>query len=258
MPSELDDEQLRRVLAEINAILVRNVPGWADKNASDPGITLVELLAWIADGLTYRLGKLPADEHRALMKAVDRLLTARPHSCASFDGLVRPNYFVGKLLTADDFQAEQDYLREKSRRANRCLAGSGIVSGLTVTVDADSATTDVPEIVVEPGCAIDPRGEELAVCVSLRCKLRAIPPAGFVVLRYAEREITPTLTLQADVLDEAGMKMGRVEEGVAVAFEHEVTGFDVALARLKQEGDMWRIDTTFQRLVANHCGDHNR
>src|SRR5215467_14184831 len=96
---QIDDEKLRQVLAEVNTILARNVPGWTNKNASDPGITLAELLAWVADGLIYRLGELPSDERHTLMRAVERLLNARPHSCASFDGLVRPNYFSGQLLT---------------------------------------------------------------------------------------------------------------------------------------------------------------
>lgn len=244
---QLDDEQLRRVVAEINGILVRNVPGWTDKSASDPGITLAELFAWIADGLIYRLGKLPADEHRALMIAVERLLNARPHSCASLDGLVRPHYFVGQLLTADDLQAEQDYVREKARRANRCLVGSGIVSGLTVTVDPGSAGTNAPVIIVEPGCAIAPNGEELTVIAGQRCKLSAVPPSGYVVLRYFEREVAPTVVAPSEVLTETGTGMGRIEEGVAVSFEREVAGFDVPLARLEQHGGVWRLDTTFRR-----------
>jgi len=248
---QMEDEQLRRVLAEINAILVRNIPGWTDKSASDPGITLVELLAWIADGLTYRVGQLPADEHRALMKAVERLLNARPHSCASFGGLLRPRYFEGRLLTAADFQEEQDYFREKSRRANRCLVGSGILSGLTVTVEPDSAGTEAPVVVVDPGCAIDPRGEELTVCATLRCKLNAAPPSGFVVLRYFEREIAPMAVVPGDGPKETPTEMGRIEEGVAVSFESDVAGYDVALARLEQCGGAWRIDTAFRRPVAS-------
>jgi len=44
--------------------------------------------------------------------------------------LRRVNYFAGRLLTAEDFRAEQEYHREKSRRHNRRLHGSGVASGL--------------------------------------------------------------------------------------------------------------------------------
>jgi hypothetical protein len=254
----LDDEKLRRLLVEINATFARYVPGWTEQDASDPGITVVRLFAFLTENLIYRMDRLPPDRYQALLRAVERLLNAKPHSCASFSGLMRLRFFEGRLLTAEDFQQEQDYFREKSRQANRCLVGIGIVSGLKVTVDPDSATTDAPEIVVEPGCAIDPKGERLTVWAPLCCKLKALPPVGYVVLRYTEREVAPTTALQTEVLDEAGMKMGRVEEGVAVAFEHEVTGFDLALARLERQGGVWRVDVGFHRLTASHLGDSTR
>ncbi len=34
-------------------------PGWTDFNQSDPGVTLVQLFAWIPEMLQYRLGSVP-------------------------------------------------------------------------------------------------------------------------------------------------------------------------------------------------------
>ena len=58
----------------------------------------------------------------------------RVHASRCPDGtLVRNRYYTGKLLSAADFEQEQQYLRAKHRRHNRLLHGVGIVSGLDVT-----------------------------------------------------------------------------------------------------------------------------
>jgi hypothetical protein len=48
--AELRDELLRR-------IPVHN-PDWTDYNESDPGVTLVDLFAYLAEGLLYRFSRL--------------------------------------------------------------------------------------------------------------------------------------------------------------------------------------------------------
>jgi hypothetical protein len=42
----------------------------------------------------------------------------------------RLKYFFGQMLGAQDFQAEQDFFREKMKLHNRCLHGYGVVCGL--------------------------------------------------------------------------------------------------------------------------------
>jgi hypothetical protein len=73
-------------------------------------------------------------------------------------GIERPLYFQDQMLTAQDFADEQDYFRQKLRRHNRLLHGWGVVCGLRVT--------DAPEgcaVVVSPGYALDPCGDEILV-----------------------------------------------------------------------------------------------
>ena len=71
-------------------------------------------------------------------------------------GLKRPHFFSGKLLTSEDLELEQQYVREKLKRHNRSLHGFGIISGLKVTANSG-------QIVVEPGLALDCEGNELAI-----------------------------------------------------------------------------------------------
>lgn len=69
----------------------------------------------------------------------------------------RNNYFKGKLLSADSFEAEQKYYNDKRRLINRFAGGFGVVCGLdTVAVSDD-------RISVEAGVAIDGCGREIIV-----------------------------------------------------------------------------------------------
>jgi len=53
-------------------------------------------------------------------------------TCINAGKLQRLNYFYGQLLGVQDFQAEQDYFRDKLKLHNRCLHGYGVVCGLLV------------------------------------------------------------------------------------------------------------------------------
>ena len=43
----------------------RYAPEWTDKNAADPGITVTELFAWLADNAAYQIGKMPGNDDQA-------------------------------------------------------------------------------------------------------------------------------------------------------------------------------------------------
>jgi hypothetical protein len=58
----LDDRRFDDLLAEARALLPAHAPGWTDYNASDPGITLLELFAWLAEMLVYRSNQV-TDAH---------------------------------------------------------------------------------------------------------------------------------------------------------------------------------------------------
>ena len=68
--------------------------------------------------------------------------------------LERVRFFAGQLLTAEDFEPEQNYFREKRRLHNRMLHGSGVCKGLGVSMDDGQRDT----VLVSPGFAIDGLG----------------------------------------------------------------------------------------------------
>ena len=67
---QLFDEALTRIPA--------HSPQWTDLNQSDPGVTLVQLFAWIADTLGYRLDGIP-ESHRPVLRKFGAHLRRRPH-----------------------------------------------------------------------------------------------------------------------------------------------------------------------------------
>jgi hypothetical protein len=79
----------------------------------------------------------------------------------------RVNHSASMLLSASDFEAEQEYHRQMRYLHNRLLHGYGMVAGLDVAVDGTS-------VHVSPGFAIDELGREIAVTEQM--SLRQDPP----------------------------------------------------------------------------------
>ncbi len=53
---ELDDIDFDRLVAEGRAVIPRYAPGWTDHNLHDPGITIIDLIAYLVDRQVYRIG----------------------------------------------------------------------------------------------------------------------------------------------------------------------------------------------------------
>jgi predicted phage baseplate assembly protein len=56
---ELDDRRFQGLVDEAKRYLQQRCPQWTDHNVSDPGITLLELFAWMTDQLVFRLNRVP-------------------------------------------------------------------------------------------------------------------------------------------------------------------------------------------------------
>jgi hypothetical protein len=59
----LDDRTFADLVDELRALIPTYNPEWTNYNPSDPGITLIELFAWLAEMLIYRADQVP-DRHR--------------------------------------------------------------------------------------------------------------------------------------------------------------------------------------------------
>lgn len=167
-------------------------------------------------------------------------------------GLQRPNFFTGRLLTAEDFAAEQDYHREQHYRHNRLMLGSGVVRGLSVSVGSGATTPGV--VSVRPGMAIDPIGRELEleeqVALALPQKtMRSATYPVLVIVRFTEQLTQPVPGPVNSDDDAARVVYTRTLEGCEVVLLREADstvvdlGGVVVLARLVSDRyGRWRRD----------------
>ncbi len=237
-PPSLDDPVLESLAADVRLALRTHAPDWTDLNDSDPGTTLVEAMAFLAEGLLSR--DLPERARLAASRAASSLSALARDGGGSAEGLVRPVFFSGQLLDAATLTAEQDYHREKLRRHNRALIGYGTVSGLDVRID-DTEGSGGPRVEIEPGVAIDRRGEELSLPCPVRVKLRAPGGVRFVTLGFQE---TPR----------PGAAVRFIEEACVIGIHAKVVAPTVPLARLIHSNGRWQIDPDFQRPRTGPAG----
>jgi predicted phage baseplate assembly protein len=60
LPSpSLDDRHFQDIVDQVKSMIPRYCPEWTDHNVSDPGVTLIELFAWMTDMLLYRVNQVP-------------------------------------------------------------------------------------------------------------------------------------------------------------------------------------------------------
>ncbi len=65
---ELDDRRFQDLVSEARMKITRACPEWTEHNVSDPGITLIELFAWMTEMTIYRLNRVPDKLHVALLE----------------------------------------------------------------------------------------------------------------------------------------------------------------------------------------------
>jgi hypothetical protein len=95
-----------------------------------------------------------------------RVRPTRAECCTDFDcpSGMRNNYFVGKRLTPDAFQVEQNYLNGRRHLLNRAVLGWGVVYGFPVKAYPPAPYEQQGpsgRLQIGPGLALDQSGREL-------------------------------------------------------------------------------------------------
>jgi hypothetical protein len=181
---------------------------------------------------------------------------------AESESLKRLRFFNGQILTAESFELEQKYFREKLKRHNRALHGFGIVSGLKVIAEAG-------QIIVEPGLALDCQGNELVIGTAVVVSAVTCDwPTAYVQVGFAEEYTdlvpaaglavsTQTETFQLD-LKEASTITESCE--LQVARENSNRGHRhlrarwlacgqphaLTIAKLKRSSQGWRVERGYR------------
>jgi predicted phage baseplate assembly protein len=67
----LDDRTFADLMAEARALIPSLAPAWTNHNPSDPGITVLELFAWLTEMLIYRLNRITPANTLAFLRLVN-------------------------------------------------------------------------------------------------------------------------------------------------------------------------------------------
>jgi predicted phage baseplate assembly protein len=79
----LDDRRFQDLVNEARLRITQSCPEWTEHNVSDPGITLVELFAWMTEMLIYRVNRIPDKLHVALLELLG--IDLEPPTAATTD-----------------------------------------------------------------------------------------------------------------------------------------------------------------------------
>jgi hypothetical protein len=162
--------------------------------------------------------------------------------------LRRPRYVEGKLLSADDFKAEQEYQLERQWQHNRMLHGYGVVVGLEVGVEENDKGW---QVIVSPGYGLDGWGREIVVTEPLSANLPGDRHDLTVYLKFVETDEDDSERSAA--LSQKGTRL--VE---SAGLTYEPTGserapapptradFAIPIARLKRPHHVWQRDRDFR------------
>jgi hypothetical protein len=243
-PPVLDDRVYQDLVDEILQRVAVHSPEWTDFNESDPGVALLELFAYYTESLRYRSARVGQKGRGAALR-----LSAIASALAAGDGGEHPgaptrvNFFAGQLLAAEDLAAEQNYLREKSRRHNRVLHGCGIVSGLQVSVDQ---STGGQTLTIAPGHAIDAAGEQLDVPAPVVVALPVRGDALLVQIAFSELPCEPVpAPADPNGSDPTDVSYSRIQESTTAMLVESASPSAVVVARVRFTGLWWEVDQEY-------------
>ncbi|WP_433274247.1 putative baseplate assembly protein [Pseudonocardia xinjiangensis] len=63
----LDDRRFQQFVDDAKRYIQQRCPEWSDHNVSDPGVTLIEAVAYMADQVVYRLNRVPDKNYLAFL-----------------------------------------------------------------------------------------------------------------------------------------------------------------------------------------------
>jgi predicted phage baseplate assembly protein len=144
---ELDDRRFQDLVSEARTRIARACPEWTEHNVSDPGITLIELFAWMTEMTIYRLNRVPDKLHVALLDLLGIRLDGPSAATASLrfrlsDAPTEPILIegggteVGTPRTAHDesviFQVDEDFTIPSMRPAAYVLQRHGQIKDVGV------------------------------------------------------------------------------------------------------------------------------
>ena len=267
---DLDTIAFEELVDEARSLIPRYAPAWTDHNLHDPGITVIELLAWLVDQQIYRIGFVGPSLHHAFAA----LLGAEITGPSAARGLLWPVEdsilacsVVSKGTTATVIdQPDMTMTLERSVYLSSArLAAIHLVGKAETRTVTRAMIDDDADLVLEPswqggplfielefqGPLIDPDnppGEE--ALLHLGVSLAPAEPAG--------RNWGP-IAIEHDAGDEAWMPLAVIDdstEGLAISgvisCRPPING-ERSRLRIRLDQGLRPAPVTLQRVALNVC-----
>lgn len=155
----LDDQTYEEIVKAAEGRLPWLCPVWTDHNAHDPGITILELMAWYKEMQQYHMNQFTDELRRKLLKLAGIVpLAASPARCAVELEPEGPAYLEGERLTTREgipFELEQAVPADRP-----AIARIQVVQG--------ERRMDVGELLEDRHVTFQPFGEERGACSQLQ------------------------------------------------------------------------------------------
>jgi hypothetical protein len=155
----LDDRTFADLVDEAQALIPVYEPQWTNHNASDPGITLVELFAYLTEMLMYRLNRVTDANECAFLKLID--------------GIERIPSTQNRGMVCR-IEADENATSDKARSVSSSLRSTS--SPATCEEFASLAQAADPQLIVKE---VALNGEVRNVVLNLREQDRAVTCADF-------------------------------------------------------------------------------
>jgi hypothetical protein len=141
----LDDRTYAELTAEARALIPGLHPGWTNHNPTDPGIVLIELLAWLTEMLLFQVNEIPAASTEKFLKLLNGPAWARTET-TSLDAAIRQTVLDlrerYRAVTTDDYEWLALHAWPGSEAAAALGPGRGQVRRVTCIPRRDLSATD--------------------------------------------------------------------------------------------------------------------
>lgn len=208
----LDDRTFDQLTTEARALIPSLQPEWTNHNASDPGIALLELLAWLTEMLLFRVNQIPSANIEKFLTVLNGAGWSRP-ATTSLEAATRATMLDlrqrYRAVTGADYEALTLQADRRVRRV-RCIPQRDLAGNAERRAAVTPAHVSVVIVPArEPGFTGKPRPDD-ELCARLWAFLddrRTLTTRHHVVEPgYVHVEIAANLALRPDALPDAALR----------------------------------------------------
>lgn len=238
---QLDNLSFEELVDEARSLIPSLSPSWTDHNASDPGMTLIELFAWMSEMLIYRSDQVTPEHQRTFLRLLNGLESDSAEETDSAEEQRQLDQEIAqtvvglreryRTVTTEDYEIISLEASNKIARS-KCVARRNL-DGATETLRAQTAPAHV-SIMILPVQAFD-----------------------YILPAFEQRELFITtdeyiyLGLREQIFDAIQIELSQAGQGYQLQYEYH-DGSDWLPLPEYHDGSDWLpsqerpLDTTFQ------------